>query len=111
VHPDAARRQATLEPALETRGVKYALFIGDQIIADAPRASSRYATRRSTRSAPATRPRYRQFWAFPEVRRLQARWPTQCIWDDHEVVNDWGARRGTGGVRERLAVRGAAHHE
>jgi hypothetical protein len=31
---------AALEPALEARGVKYALFIGDQIYADAPRASS-----------------------------------------------------------------------
>jgi hypothetical protein len=37
--------------------------------------------------------RYRQFWAFPELRRLQARWPTWCTWDDHEIVNDWGARR------------------
>jgi phosphodiesterase/alkaline phosphatase D-like protein len=40
VHPDAARMLAALEPALEARGVKYALFIGDQIYADAPRASS-----------------------------------------------------------------------
>jgi alkaline phosphatase D len=36
--------------------------------------------------------RYRQFWSFPEWQRLQACWPTWCIWDDHEIVNDWGAR-------------------
>jgi phosphodiesterase/alkaline phosphatase D-like protein len=37
--------------------------------------------------------RYRQFWSFPEWRRLQACWPTWCMWDDHEIVNDWGAKQ------------------
>ncbi|HEV3469114.1 MAG TPA: alkaline phosphatase D family protein [Pyrinomonadaceae bacterium] len=101
VHPDSARMLAALEPALEARGVKYLLLIGDQIYADAPR-------RRRLLRADAERPltgrppeeiralyhaRYRLFWSPPEVRRLQSRWPTWCIWDDHEVADDWGARR------------------
>jgi alkaline phosphatase D len=100
VQPEAARMLAALEPALEARGVKYALFIGDQIYADAPRGSSllRDDLERPLLAASAAeiraryQARYRQFWAFPEIRRLQARWPTRCIWDDHEIVNDWGAR-------------------
>jgi phosphodiesterase/alkaline phosphatase D-like protein len=101
MHPEAARMLATLEPALEGRGVKYVLCIGDQIYADAPRASSllRPDRERPLLEAPVNtiraryQARYRQFWAFPEVRRLQACWPTWYIWDDHEIVNDWGARR------------------
>ncbi len=101
VHPDSARMLASLEPALEARGVKYLLLIGDQIYADAPgghrllRADSeRPLTRASLNEIRARyQARYRQFWAFPEMRRLQARWPTWCIWDDHEIVDDWGARR------------------
>jgi alkaline phosphatase D len=100
VHPDAARMLAVLEPALEARGVKYVLCIGDQIYADAPRASSllRADLERSLADASVDEIRacyqahYRRFWAFPEVRHLQARWPTWCIWDDHEIVNDWGGR-------------------
>jgi alkaline phosphatase D len=101
VHPDAARMLAALEPALASRGVKYILLIGDQIYADAPGPSSllRADRRRALFRARVAEIRaryqahYRQFWAFPELRRLQARWPTWCIWDDHEIVNDWGARR------------------
>ncbi|HEX2276791.1 MAG TPA: alkaline phosphatase D family protein [Candidatus Tectomicrobia bacterium] len=101
VHPDAARMLAALEPALASRGVKYALLIGDQIYADAPgpgsllRADRAGALLRASAAEIRARyqARYRQFWAFPELRRLQARWPTWCIWDDHEIVNDWGARR------------------
>ncbi len=101
VHPEAARMLAALEPALEGRGVKYVLCIGDQIYSDAPRASSLLRADREPPLLAASaadiraryQARYRQFWAFPEVRRLQARWPTWYIWDDHEIVNDWGGRR------------------
>jgi alkaline phosphatase D len=100
VHPDAARMLAILEPALEARGVKYVLCIGDQIYADAPYASSLLRADLERPLADASvdeiraryQARYRRFWAFPEMRRLQARWPTWCIWDDHEIVNDWGGR-------------------
>jgi alkaline phosphatase D len=100
VHPAAARMLAALEPALEARGVKYVLCIGDQIYADAPRASSLLRADREPPLLAASvddiraryQARYRQFWAFPELRRLQARWATWCIWDDHEIVNDWGGR-------------------
>jgi phosphodiesterase/alkaline phosphatase D-like protein len=101
VEPVAARMLAALEPALEARGVKYVLCIGDQIYADAPRGSSllRDALEPPLLEASAADIRaryqahYRQFWALPELRRLQARWPMRCIWDDHEIVNDWGGRR------------------
>ncbi len=101
VHPDSARMLAALGPALEARGVKYLLLIGDQIYADGP-------DRRRLLSADAEAPllalsveeiraryqaRYRRFWAFPQLRRLLARWPAWCMWDDHEIVDDWGARR------------------
>jgi alkaline phosphatase D len=101
VHPDSARMLAALEPALEARGVKYVLMIGDQIYADAPqgrrllRADSERPLLGMSVEAIRTRyqARYRLFWAFPEIRRLQARWPTWCMWDDHEIADDWGARR------------------
>jgi alkaline phosphatase D len=101
VHPEAARMLAALEPALEARGVKYVLYIGDQMYADAPRGSSLLRDDREGPLLAASaadlraryQARYRRFWAFPEIRRLQARWPSWCIWDDHEIVNDWGGRQ------------------
>jgi alkaline phosphatase D len=115
VHPDAARMLTALEPALEARGVKYVLCIGDQIYADAPRGSSllRDDQERPLLAAPAAavraryQARYRWFWAFPEIRRLQARWPTWCIWDDHEIVNDWGGRQAHQHPAWRRAFEGA----
>ena len=101
VHPDSARMLAALEPALEARSVKYALMIGDQIYADAP-ARRRLLRTDSERpllglSVEAIRSRYqaryRRFWDFPEMQQLQARRATWCMWDDHEIVDDWGARR------------------
>jgi phosphodiesterase/alkaline phosphatase D-like protein len=102
VHPEAARMLAALEPALEARGVQYVLCIGDQIYADAPRGTSLLRDDQEPPLLAASaadiraryQARYRRFWAFPEIRRLQARWPTWCIWDDHEIVNVWGGRQG-----------------
>jgi alkaline phosphatase D len=101
VHPAAARMLAILEPAFVARAVKYVLLIGDQIYADAPGPSSLLHPTRVQSLCEASvaeiraryHARYRQFWSFPEWRRLQACWPTWCMWDDHEIVNDWGARR------------------
>lgn len=100
VRAESARMLAALDDALEARGVKYALLIGDQIYTEAP-AYGRLLSEDDRRPLVALslaeirarfQGRYRRFWALPEVRRLQARRPTWCIWDDHEVVNDWGAR-------------------
>ncbi|MDQ3806158.1 MAG: alkaline phosphatase family protein, partial [Acidobacteriota bacterium] len=110
LHPDSARMLSALEPALEARGVKYVLLIGDQIYAEAP---ARHGLPRAGVEQPVGeiharyQARYRQFWALPEVRRLQARWPTWCIWDDHEIVNDWGARREHSGPSWRRVFEGA----
>lgn len=101
LHAESARMLAALCPALESRGVKYALLIGDQIYADAP---ARRRLLRPDHERPLVKlpleeiraryqRRYRQFWAPPEMRELQSRWPAWCIWDDHEIVDDWGARR------------------
>jgi len=101
LHAESTRMMAALCPALESRGVKYALLIGDQIYADEP---ARRRLLRPDHERPLVKlpleeiraryqSRYRQFWALPEMRELQARWPTWCMWDDHEIVNDWGARR------------------
>lgn len=101
VRPESARMLAALDDALEARGVKYALLVGDQIYADEP-AYGRLLSEEDRRPLVGMsledvrarfQGRYRRFWALPEVRRLQARRPTWCIWDDHEIVNDWGARR------------------
>lgn len=101
VREESARMLAALEPALEARGVKYALLIGDQIYADAPEGrrllspnAERPLVRLSLEEIRARyQGRYRRFWALPEMRRLQASRATWCVWDDHEVVDDWGARR------------------
>ena len=34
---------------------------------------------------------YRGYWGFPVIRRLQARYPTYMIWDDHELKDGWGS--------------------
>ena len=99
VHPASARMLEVLEPALASRGVKYVLLIGDQMYADAPRASSLLRAGHKPPLLKASvaeiracyQARYREYWALPAMRRLQARWPTWCMWDDHEIVNDWGA--------------------
>jgi alkaline phosphatase D len=101
IHPDSARMLASFYSALERRGVKYVLLIGDQIYADAPAAGralcaghGRSLFEMSTDEIRRCyQAHYRRFWVLPEMRRLLARWPSWCIWDDHEIVNDWGTRR------------------
>jgi alkaline phosphatase D len=100
VHPDSARMLTALGPALEARDVKYALLVGDQIYADAPAGRRLLHTdaRRPLLGMPEDeiraryQARYRRFWASEEMRRLQASRATWCIWDDHEIVDDWGSR-------------------
>lgn len=99
LHPDAARMLACLEPALEERKVRYALLLGDQIYADLPR-DRRLVKPDSERPLPGLtveevraryQRRYRQFWSLAETRALQSRRATWCMWDDHEIVDNWGA--------------------
>lgn len=115
VRAESTRMLAALGPALEARGVKYVLLVGDQIYTDAP-AYGRLLSEDDRRPLVGitveeirarVQGRYRRFWAPPEVRRLQARWPTWCVWDDHEIVNDWGARRAHARPEWRRVFEGA----
>jgi alkaline phosphatase D len=99
LHPDSLRMMSILEPVLTIRRVKYLLLTGDQIYADAPGRLS--ITKQAAGSEEETvwdirfryQAQYRLFWSFPEMQKLQSNFPTWCIWDDHEIVNDWGTRK------------------
>jgi phosphodiesterase/alkaline phosphatase D-like protein len=35
--------------------------------------------------------RYRLFWNIPEWKVIQAEWPCYMIWDDHDIIDNWGS--------------------
>ena len=115
VREESALMLSALGDALEARGVKYALLIGDQMYSDAPAPGGllseddrRPLVELSLAEIRARfQGRYRRFWSLPEIQRLQAHRPTWCIWDDHEIVNDWGARRAHARPEWRRVFEGA----
>lgn len=100
LHARSVQMLSALGSALECRGVKYILFIGDQIYADA--AGMNRLLRAGDRAPLAGRSVediralyqdcYRRFWSVPEMSRLCARWAAWSTWDDHDIVDNWGTR-------------------
>ncbi|MDQ4122361.1 MAG: alkaline phosphatase D family protein [Acidobacteriota bacterium] len=101
VNQDSKLMMSALEPALTARGVKYLLLIGDQIYADSPNPKSIFQQGNHSSSPKESlndfraryQNQYRLFWSFPEMQRLQSNFPSWCIWDDHEIVDDWGTKQ------------------
>lgn len=96
-HAFYAQARAELEQA----GCSHLFLLGDQIYADGSiggvqelgpddDALARY------------RAIYRLFFAHPGYRALRERFATLCTWDDHEILDDWGALRDYSDQEQRL---------
>lgn len=87
--------------------VRYVLMVGDQMYSDLPKKMSLFHDDWFARVAPAGeerifdlsaeqiralyQDRYRRFFAVPEMREIQLRWPCLPIVDDHDIVDNWGS--------------------
>ncbi len=105
-----SRRAAAMLTAayrcLERHDVRLVLMVGDQMYADRPQRLSLFDPahfaavappgRRSLRECTAEevralyQERYRRFWGVPGWQALLARFPCCPIWDDHELIDNWG---------------------
>jgi alkaline phosphatase D len=78
---------------LHRADARFLLLAGDQIYADALAPVS--VTRERMGSAgdmlAAYRRVYRGFFAQRGFRALRASLPVYCMWDDHDIFNDWGS--------------------
>jgi len=84
--------------ALEREGADFVISMGDQVYADGPPALDIWKHARAR-----LRPDdlegcralfhqlYRGYWGLDELRKIHGRFPQYMIWDDHEVVDDWGS--------------------
>lgn len=105
--PASIRMLDGIGPLLAENDVQVVLLLGDQLYTDVPAGHSLFARRAFARVAPPGRrrlldcsreevrrllqQRYRVFWKVEGFRRLQANWPTICMLDDHEVVDNFGS--------------------
>ncbi len=104
---ESLRLLDVLEPAFEAAAVQQILFLGDQMYTDMPAGHCLFEPDHFARVAPPGRKsleectraevrrllqeRYRIFWKPQGFRRLHARWPTVCMLDDHEVIDNFGS--------------------
>jgi alkaline phosphatase D len=105
VREDARNMLRAVNRAFDEHDVKRVLFMGDQVYADSPKASSLFApdglrgaggVKRLVDCPPEVirrlyHERYRRFWGVPEFMSLQTRGASTFILDDHEIVDDWGS--------------------
>ncbi|MEM9727248.1 MAG: alkaline phosphatase D family protein [Myxococcota bacterium] len=92
---------------LESERCKRLLWVGDQMYSELPAALSLSAPRYLARVSPQVTPhtlsarsreeirwlyqtRYRLFWGFDAIRSLMRSWPGHYMWDDHELVDNFG---------------------
>lgn len=70
------------------------LLIGDQIYADGlPALDVHQADGHGAAAAlDAYRRVYHQYFAEPGMRALRTHGPTLCLWDDHDILDNWGSR-------------------
>ncbi len=97
-----------LPKILKDHDVKFILLAGDQIYSDVPADRSlfyRHYTKKwrltsgesildwgPTVVRAAYQERYRIFWEMKELQYFYANYPCYPILDDHEIVDDWGAK-------------------
>jgi alkaline phosphatase D len=100
----AAWRQMSSEP------LDLVLFLGDYIYenASAPGALRRHEGGEA-RTLSEYRARYTTYKADPQLQAAHAAFPWICIWDDHEVENDYANLRGQTLDQDFTARRAAAY--
>ncbi len=112
------RPAAAIYPAMQADlarlGADFLLLAGDQIYSDiapwlsVPDALTADAT--PGQMLAAYRAMYRGFFGERHFRALRAAFPAYCMWDDHEIENNWGALREDGETaRDRLRFDAAVH--
>jgi phosphodiesterase/alkaline phosphatase D-like protein len=85
---------------LRAADARFVLYIGDQIYSEVPEALSVWDRRakalarggQSDELVEAYRRLYRIVFGHPDVRAIREAFPTYCMWDDHELFDDWGSR-------------------
>jgi hypothetical protein len=104
VRPDgtlALNRAAGIYPAMASDlrrvGAAFLLLAGDQIYSDAlPSLNVRALGAGGRLPSPdetlaAYRRVYHRFFGEPGFRALRAALPTYCMWDDHDIFDNWGS--------------------
>lgn len=97
---EAAGIYPAMQSALAEAEARFLLTIGDQLYADAlPGISVRDDLPGDEQHPPpfdialtAYRRITRGFFAESGFKRVRESLPTLCIWDDHDIFNDWGSR-------------------
>ena len=115
LQPDAMVLWRVLAEAFQKWDVKFAILTGDQIYSDEPDNygfDDLYYTHTKVRPdlvrpngepipifewkasdvRDAFQKRYRIFWSMEEAQRILAEYPCYYIFDDHEVIDDWGSK-------------------
>jgi phosphodiesterase/alkaline phosphatase D-like protein len=97
---DAARIYPAILDEMTAADARFLLLIGDQLYADAiPTISVRDNLPGDDDHPPpldlaveAYRRVTRGYFGESGFRRLRERFSTLCMWDDHDIFNDWGSR-------------------
>jgi alkaline phosphatase D len=96
-----------LRARLAEDDVKLVLMVGDQMYSDMPVGQSLFEDDHFREVAPSGRShicdctpaevrhlyqtRYRHFWSIPELQAIQSEHACYMIWDDHDIVDNWGS--------------------
>lgn len=105
--PEAQEMMRATQKCLREENVRFILMIGDQMYVDYPDALSLVNPKYFRAKAPPDRKRlqdcsaaeirrlyqerYRHFWNLPEMKAIQAEYPVYMIWDDHDIIDNWGS--------------------
>ncbi len=106
VREDARQMLRAARKCFRENDTKLAFWVGDQMYSDKPKGFSIFDDAFFQAMAPEGRDRlldcsveelrriyqqrYRTFFNLPEWNALQAQTPCYPIWDDHEIVDNWG---------------------
>src|SRR5581483_2898243 len=95
----AARIFPLMLHELRRADARFVLLIGDQIYSETPRALSVWGVpsgpaggRDPDLTLAAYRRIYRAILGDPAERQIREEFPAYCMWDDHDILGDWGSR-------------------
>jgi phosphodiesterase/alkaline phosphatase D-like protein len=104
----AAGMYGPMADTLRAAGARFLLLVGDQIYADQlPGIGVRERFPEPhvpslVKALDAYRLVYRGYFAQEGIRRLRETLSTLCMWDDHDILNDWGSMISTSPLEQRL---------
>ena len=108
IHPEAQSMMRAAVACLDKHKVSMVFMMGDQVYVDAPGSLSLFNDAYFASVAPEGKrtilectaqeiralyqARYRATWNTPEWKRILSTYPCYMMWDDHEIVNNWGIK-------------------